>query len=72
MSKPRDNPFLTRPKTQTNMQDKQDMRPKAGKNARQCTAPDTTYAHAKKAVTKHTCDSFKPAYTILHNKAERM
>ena len=43
-----------------------------GQNARQCTKPDTTYDHAMKAVTKHTCDNFKLAYTGLHYNAERM
>ena len=43
-----------------------------GQNARQCTKPSITYDHAKKAVTKHTCDSFKLAYTELHYNAERV
>ena len=34
-----------------------------GQNARQCREPDITYDHSKKAITKHTCDSFKLAYT---------
>ena len=33
-----------------------------GQNARQCTEPSITYDHAKKAVMKQTCDSFKLAY----------